>query len=67
MPEDEAWPDLPVGTELAWEQCDAVEDGLRTGVGGVGGAGVEELLAAVGRDWRDAAAPNCCGRRAGDP
>jgi hypothetical protein len=29
MTEDEAWPDLPVETELTWEQCDAVEDGLR--------------------------------------
>jgi GAF domain-containing protein len=51
MTEDEAWPDLPVETELTWEQCDAVEDGLRTGVSGVAataaGAGVEELLAAV--------------------
>jgi GAF domain-containing protein len=51
MTEDEAWPDLPVETEPTGEQCDAVEDGLRTGVRGVtataAGAGVEELLAAV--------------------
>src|ERR1700722_18934490 len=51
MTEDEAWPDLPLEPELTWEQCDAVEDGLWTGVSGVAataaGAGVEEPLAAV--------------------
>ncbi len=52
MPEDQAWPDLPVETaECSWEHCDADEDGLRAGVSGSAPAaaegGVEELLAAV--------------------
>src|ERR1700731_267890 len=47
MTEDDAWSDLPVESEFTREQRDADEDGLRAGVSGVAGGGVEELLAAV--------------------
>jgi hypothetical protein len=47
MTEDEAWSDLPVESEFTWEQRDAGGDGLRAGLSGVAGGGVEELLAAV--------------------
>lgn len=47
MTEDEAWSDLPVESEFTWEQGDADGHGLRAGVSGVAGGGVEELLAVV--------------------
>jgi hypothetical protein len=47
MIEDDGWSDLPVESEFTREQRDGDEDGLRAGVSGLAGGGVEELLAAV--------------------
>jgi hypothetical protein len=69
MTKDDAWSDLPVESELARQQGDADGDGLRAGVSGVAGRGVEELLAAVaefaaqaipGVDWVAAVAGVRC-------